>query len=160
MRNCKAQHEMPLKTHKQYEEMLEWFMLALCLWREARGEPIEGKAAVADVVLTRVADPRWPNTIAGVITQKYQFSAFNPGDPNTVKFPLPGDDEFAAWLECAEVAEAAIQNGPSKVADHYYAAALPKSPRWAGTMKRIGQVGGHVFLSSLGGKSQAKYMGD
>lgn len=148
---------MDTPTTKQYEQMLEWFMLALCLWREARGEPIEGKAAVADVVLTRVADPRWPNSITGVITQQYQFSAFNRTDPNVTKFPTPGDPDFLSWLECAEVADIAIKNGASGLADHYYAAALPRKPEWSFKMQRVGQIGGHVFLNS---KPNDVQMGD
>jgi N-acetylmuramoyl-L-alanine amidase len=45
------------------------YLLAQAVHGEARGEPYLGKVAVAAVVLNRVADPRFPNTIEGVIYQ-------------------------------------------------------------------------------------------
>ncbi len=43
---------------------------------EAGNQPLDGKRAVVAVVLNRVEDPDFPDTIDGVITQKYQFSTF------------------------------------------------------------------------------------
>ena len=39
------------------------------LYFEARGEPIKGQLAVGEVVLNRVEDPRYPNSICKVINQ-------------------------------------------------------------------------------------------
>lgn len=47
--------------------------LAMSIYYEAKGEPISGQYAVADVVLNRVEDERFPDTICEVITQKNQF---------------------------------------------------------------------------------------
>ena len=44
-------------------------LLARCIYGEARGEPYEGQVAVGAVVLNRVNDSRFPNTIPGVIYQ-------------------------------------------------------------------------------------------
>jgi N-acetylmuramoyl-L-alanine amidase len=46
---------------------------------EAGTEGIEGKAMVMQVVLNRVADERFPNTIKEVVFQKYQFSTIANG---------------------------------------------------------------------------------
>ena len=43
--------------------------LAEALYFEARGEPIQGQLAVGEVVLNRVEDPRYPNSICKVINQ-------------------------------------------------------------------------------------------
>lgn len=47
--------------------------LAMSIYYEARGEPLAGQYAVADVVLNRVDDDRFPNNICEVIKQKNQF---------------------------------------------------------------------------------------
>ncbi|HPD01796.1 MAG TPA: spore cortex-lytic enzyme [Clostridia bacterium] len=57
-------------------------LLARCVYAEARGEPYLGQVAVAAVVLNRVRDGRFPNTIAGVIYQPYAFTSVNDGQIN------------------------------------------------------------------------------
>ncbi|NLK93874.1 MAG: cell wall hydrolase [Clostridiales bacterium] len=49
-------------------------LMAKLVYGESRGEPFEGKVAVVSVVLNRVLDPHFPNTIDGVIFQKNAFS--------------------------------------------------------------------------------------
>ena len=44
-------------------------LMARAINGEARGEPYEGQVAVGAVILNRVKDSRFPNTIAGVIYQ-------------------------------------------------------------------------------------------
>ncbi|MEY8840212.1 cell wall hydrolase, partial [Cribrihabitans sp. XS_ASV171] len=50
--------------------------LAEALYFEARGEPVKGQFAVAEVILNRVESSRYPDTFCGVIRQgtgrKYQ----------------------------------------------------------------------------------------
>jgi len=136
--------------NSEAERMAEWFVLALCLWREARGEPLEGKAAVADVILNRAADPRWPDSVVGVITQRWQFSAFNQNDPNVTKFPDPKGSaaDWRAFVECASVALQAMDTPPTGLADHYHAKNMEPFPKWTRRMNRVGVVGGHVFYDS------------
>lgn len=57
-------------------------LLARLVHGEARGEPYEGKVAVAAVVLNRTADSRFPKTIAGVIYQPGAFDAVYDGQIN------------------------------------------------------------------------------
>ena len=49
-------------------------MLANLIYCEAGGEPYAGQLAVGAVVINRVLSSRYPNTVTGVIYQKYQFS--------------------------------------------------------------------------------------
>lgn len=58
------------------------YLLAKAVHGEARGEPYLGKVAVAAVILNRVADPRFPDTIAGVIYQPGAFTAVSDGQIN------------------------------------------------------------------------------
>ena len=52
------------------------------MYSEARGEPYAGQVAVAAVVLNRVKNSSFPNTIAGVIYQKGAFTAVSDGQIN------------------------------------------------------------------------------
>lgn len=58
------------------------YLLAKCIYAEARGESYTGQVAVGAVVLNRVDSPQFPNTIAGVIYQKNAFTAVNDGQIN------------------------------------------------------------------------------
>ena len=57
----------------------EQTLLARVVAAEARNEPYEGQVAVAAVILNRVADPRFPNTLAGVIYQPHAFESVTNG---------------------------------------------------------------------------------
>lgn len=62
-------------------------LLAICVQAEAGNQPMTGRRMVADVILNRVDDPDWPDTIEGVITQRYQFSSYWDGGMNRVYEP-------------------------------------------------------------------------
>ena len=62
---------LPTGTN-EYNRNLD--LLARVIYGEARGEPYEGQVAVGAVILNRVADSRFPNTIPGVV---YQPGAFD-----------------------------------------------------------------------------------
>ena len=58
------------------------YLMARCIYGEARGEPYKGKVAVGAVILNRVASADFPNTVAGVIYQPGAFSVVNDGQIN------------------------------------------------------------------------------
>ena len=68
-------------------------LMAACVEAEAGNQGLDGKRMVADVILNRVEDPAWPNTIEGVITQKYQFSTYWNGAMDSVSI---SDETFEA----------------------------------------------------------------
>ena len=53
--------------------------LAAAVFFESRSEPLEGQRAVAEVVMTRVESPRWPDEICAVVFQHKQFSFTHDG---------------------------------------------------------------------------------
>ena len=57
-------------------------LMARALNGEARGEPYEGQVAVGAVILNRVKDSRFPNSISGVIYQPGAFTAVSDGQIN------------------------------------------------------------------------------
>ena len=57
-------------------------LLSRVVYGEARGEPYTGQVAVAAVVLNRVKNSSFPNTISGVVYQKGAFDAVSDGQIN------------------------------------------------------------------------------
>lgn len=57
-------------------------LMARTINGEARGEPYEGQVAIGAVILNRVRDSRFPNTVAGVVYQKGAFTAVSDGQIN------------------------------------------------------------------------------
>ncbi len=72
------------------------YWLSKIIHAESRGEPMEGKIAVGNVVLNRVASSSYPNTIYGVIFDKKYGVQFSPvADGSIHQTPL-GDSVIAA----------------------------------------------------------------
>ncbi len=150
----------------------EW-MMALCIWREARGEIFAGMVGVGEAIRNRArARKRWPNRIVAVILQKWQFSSFNmfvldkekvpieptarvswlkklrgwtlfKGDPNAVKYP---DEDDAALYRCCRAAKQALREGSNlaKGANHYHTTAV--KPRWSRGKTPVKAIGNHLFF--------------
>lgn len=58
-------------------------LIARTVWGEYRGSDYTQRAAVAWCILNRVEDSRFPDSIAGVVTQPYQFHGYSPDNPLT-----------------------------------------------------------------------------
>lgn len=131
-------------------EMLHLFILALAVYRESRGESYQGKLAVAHVILNRVRDARWPDTVRDVILQPWQFSAFNKNDSQVTVFPKAEFD--SAWEESFRAAQEALAGGVDLThgSNHYLNAetVLKTSgalPTWAKPEAKILTIGSHDF---------------
>jgi spore germination cell wall hydrolase CwlJ-like protein len=131
------------------EDMWNICLLALCIWREARGEPDEAKLGVAFTVKNRVRKPGWwGHTYPSVILHPYQYSSFNPNDPNAMKFP---ENDDTVWDECMEIAQEVYEgtaSDPTDEAVNYYAASIPE-PEWAKQMHFTVQLGNQKFYKAL-----------
>ena len=68
-------------------------ILACCVEAEAGNQDLYGKRLVADVILNRVDSDRFPDTIEGVVSQKYHFTTFWDG---TMARIVPSDETFEA----------------------------------------------------------------
>lgn len=123
------------------------FLGALCLWREARGASMSAKAAIWQVILNRVADKRWPNTIHDVVTQPLQFSSFNATDVNVTAWPTERHPlDWQAWLDCQSVVALTIGGDPTNGATNYES--LPdtvKKPSWCDPAKITATIGPFRF---------------
>jgi len=133
---------------------LEIDVMARTIYGEARSESQEGMEAVAHVILNRVRHAKsrgghfwWGHDIVTVCQKPYQFSCWNPGDPNRPKLMQveESDPHFATCLRIARravhgVLGADITNG----ADHYHTTAV--APKWSVGQTPVSQFGMHVFF--------------
>ena len=120
--------------------------LALNIYHEARGEPLKGQVAVAQVVLNRVAHVRFPNEVCAVIKDGgewprgfCQFSWWCDGRSDA---PL----ESKAWRESLALADAVLSGAhgdPTKGALWYHATSV--TPAWREEFDRTGRIGDHIF---------------
>ena len=72
-------------------------IIAKAVWGEARGCSPEGQAKVVWVILNRVDDSRFPNTIQGVVTQPCQFYGYSPNHPVTPEILAVVNDVLNRW---------------------------------------------------------------
>jgi len=112
----------------------ELTLLARTVYSEARGEPFEGQVAVAAVVLNRLHDPDFPDTVREVIFQPLAFTAV-------------ADGQF--WLTPNQRAYDAVHyaiNGWDPVDGAlYYWNPVTATSRWIWTRDITHRIGQHVF---------------
>lgn len=126
--------------------------LARGIYFEARGEPVKGQAAVAQVILNRVRNPHYPNTICGVVYQNKNWT-------NRCQFSFACDRirdrvKSRKLYELAEHVAAETTAGRIWLAEvgsstHYHATYV--NPRWNRRMKRLGRIGLHIFYRTYNG---------
>lgn len=140
--------------------MTELDYLALTVYGEARGEPIEGLIAVGCVIRNRVSRGKWGSTYKDVCLAPAQFSCWQPiggainyGVVQAVARQLEAGSEPSTpiWKEIRAVARCIISgefmdrvNG----ATHYYAASIA-TPMWAAGCIPVCKVGNHLFFAGI-----------
>ena len=125
------------------DEVPKVYLMALCVWREARGTSQDAKRAVAHAIKNRAVKPSWwGNGFVDVILKPLQFSSFNVGDPNATKFPAQADPIFLNILDI--VARVLVDDEDlTDGATHYHDRSV--FPDWAAKMKRCAEVGPFTF---------------
>lgn len=126
--------------------------LANGIYFEARGESLRGQAAVAQVILNRVRNPAYPNSVCGVVYQndnwrnRCQFSFACDGRKDRITSP--------AHYKMAKEVAMAVTAGKIFIPEvgsstHYYAQYV--SPGWARAMKKMTKIGLHIFYRTKNG---------
>ncbi|MCQ2435741.1 MAG: stalk domain-containing protein [Clostridia bacterium] len=77
------------------------YWLSRIISAEAQGEPIAGKIAVGNVILNRVNDGSYPNSVYGVIFDKKYGTQFTPAASGTV-YNTPTEESIIAAKICLE----------------------------------------------------------
>ena len=114
--------------------------LAGAVYFEARGEPLEGQLAVAEVILNRAASGEYPASICDVVTQPAQFSFVRDG------FVPPIDGTSVAWRTALAVAQIADEKLANELAPNvlwYHADYV--APSWDRHLTPVARIGAHIF---------------
>jgi spore germination cell wall hydrolase CwlJ-like protein len=133
---------------EHHDERKNLTCLARNVYFEARGEPVKGQRAVAEVTLNRVASGRYADSICDVVYQKGWDNARNRyvGAFSWTEFknlPNPGGE---AWKQAWQAAEEVYYGTEPPVvegATHFHAVYI--KPDWAEGRKVIAKIGQHVF---------------
>jgi spore germination cell wall hydrolase CwlJ-like protein len=141
---------LPKVVHTQKEMKC----LAEAIYFEARGEPEQGRIAVAQVVLNRVKNPAYPDTVCSVVYQ-------NKNMRNRCQFSFACDGirdritNAGAWRDAQALAKRVLDDDRTLfIADvgastHYHATYV--RPRWARKMTKMEKIGRHVFYKTYKG---------
>jgi spore germination cell wall hydrolase CwlJ-like protein len=137
--------------------------LANAIYFEARGEPIRGQIAVAQVVLNRVFSGKYPDTVCGVVYQNAnrhlacQFTFACDGIPDVVKQP---DAMERARKIAADALDGRVWLPDVGKATHYHAYWV--RPGWVREMTKLHKLGVHTFYRprAWGDGSNAPTWGD
>ena len=120
--------------------------LAEGIYFEARGETEKGQAAVAQVILNRVRNPQYPNTICGVVYQNitwFNRCQFSFACDKIKDHVVPGRHWETAKAIAMAVTAGKIWIDAVGSSTHYHATYV--SPNWGPTMIRVAKVGQHIF---------------
>ncbi|MBF8984802.1 spore cortex-lytic enzyme [Lutibacter sp. B2] len=109
-------------------------LLAMTIHGEARGEPYVGKVSVAAVILNRVKNASFPNSIAGVIYQPLAFSAVDDGQI----YLTPNEESFKA-------AKDALNGWDPTGGAIYYWNSKTATNEWMKSKKADLDIGNHSF---------------
>lgn len=109
-------------------------LLARLVYGEARGESYTGQVAVAAVVLNRVKDSRFPNTISGVIYQAGAFTAVSDGQFN-----------LTPNATAKQAAQDALNGWDPTYGCVYYYNPRTATSAWIFNTKTVTVIGKHTF---------------
>ena len=138
--------------------------LTQAVYYEAGFEPVEGRRAVAQVILNRMRHPAFPKSVCGVVYQRNstpvcQFTFVCDGS-------LDRRPEAGAWRAAQKIAEDALAGFVETsvgAATHYHADYV--APRWAPLLAKTSKIGAHIFYRWPGSWGQpaaftGRYIGE
>jgi N-acetylmuramoyl-L-alanine amidase len=138
----------PARLEIARERALELRCLAENVYFEARGEPLDGQYAVAEVTINRVRSPYFPKTICGVVHD-------TRWDPDRRRFVAhfswtqmePKTEPWGpAWQEAMAVATAVADDVHMPlVPDALYYHSTGVQPYWANPRRSVAKIGNHIF---------------
>lgn len=133
--------------------------VARTVWGEARGEPFNGKIAIAWVIRNRVeldlhGDEKpdwWGEGYEAVCLKPWQFSCWNANDPNREKLLAVTDADamYRDSLDAARLVIAGKVDDPTGGATHYFNPDAVKAPQWAFSGTETARIGHHLFFKGV-----------
>ena len=137
-----------VRIASEQQRQTDLICLARNIYFEARGEPLAGQYAVAEVTMNRVSSPRYPNSVCEVVHEKHwdrrrkrHVGAFSWTEGESLPRP-----KGIAWQRAREAAETvydarhtpAVQRALFYHANHI-------EPEWAKSKKQVAEIGRHIF---------------
>lgn len=116
------------------------YCLAKNIYYEARGEPLEGQIAVAQVTMNRVASGAFHNTVCGVVYAYKQFS-WTLDKGRRIR-------DRKAWNASVDLAAAVLTRSialPDFPALYFHTPQV--NPRWNRGKRIVARIGNHIFYS-------------
>ena len=111
--------------------------MAGAIYFEAKGEPLNGQLAVAEVILNRSKSGRFPKSVCSVVTQRGQFSFVRGGRVPSIA----PNKQYRTAVAVARVALADAWDSPATGAMYFHARRV--SPSW--NRVQVAAIGNHVF---------------
>ena len=121
--------------------------LALNVFFEARGEPLDGKLMVIETTLNRVEDSRYPDDVCSVVYEPYAFS-WTHDDKSDDPLSYPYLDRLK-WEEIRQLVEVVSKNEQILLGTnvtHYHKAGIEVF--WSKHYEYVGLVGSHMFYEN------------
>ena len=126
------------KTDSALSEQMQ--CLAGAVYFESRGEPLAGQLAVAQVIINRAGDSRFPSSYCGVVFQRSQFSFVKGGRMPSIR------TGSAAWNRAKAIAKIAHEGQwESEAADSLYFHAKYVRPSWSRKKVARATIDTHIF---------------
>ena len=127
----------PIQSGDTYYNGEDLYWLSRIISAESGNQPLTGKIAVGNVVLNRVTNSKFPNTVKGVIFQKNQFTPASSGSINRT----PNAESVIAAKLCLD--------GANTVGNSLYFVNPSVSPNsWACRNRtRVATIGAHAFFA-------------
>jgi spore germination cell wall hydrolase CwlJ-like protein len=119
-------------------------LLALCIWRESRGEIFDAKLGVAWTVRNRcnmAPAQGFKISTTDNILHPGAFSSFNRYDPNSIKYPVWDDP---SWIDSQKAAQS-VEADPTVGSVFYFSAPLKQPPRAWGPVEHGADIGSLHF---------------
>lgn len=142
---------MSYKLSNDHNRLRDIRCLAMNVYHEARGEPLNGKYAVAAVTMNRANTEGFPNSVCDVVYQrnwssryKKYVSAFSWTNDKITDIP----ENSAAWREAVMIAKD-IYDGEveTEAKDALFYHADYVTPAWAKEKQKVAKIGRHIFYN-------------
>lgn len=114
--------------------------LAGAVYFEARGEPLAGQLAVAQVIINRTEDPRFPKSYCSVVAQPGQFSFMRGSHMPAIR---TGSAAWERAIAVAQIADKGLWESQAGEAVFFHAKYV--RPSWSQRKTRLAQIDTHIF---------------
>ena len=137
MRSCVAGNPEPILNSDEFYDAESLYWLSRIISAESRGEPLKGQIAVGNVVLERMRDGSFPDTVYGVVFDNKYGTQFTPAKTGSV---------YNTPTESAVLAAKIALEGYEVVEALYFCTTRVSSGSWiARTRDYVMTIGNHVF---------------